>query len=414
MRVRSLVSTFTAVGFAGVLVASLSGQGRYDDNRSQDNRKDDGRKDEGRNDDLQREGRRLFERETFGGNGRTCLTCHSRRTGTVSPQDAQARFSANPHDPLFLFDGSDDGLGHGVSRMLADATILMTIPLPPNVRFADSGDRFVVVRRGIPTTLNTPALDPVLMLDGRQPTLELQARGAIRDHAQAPDEPLLKDLEAIRFFQMTDAFFSSPELRERASGGPIPRLPRGNTASERRGRRFFEDVPPNPADGFKPGLCAHCHSGTLMDQTSEFAPQFFLLPVKTGTRFQDVLVSSFNDAGNPVRHYVFTEGGIDRDVFSPDPGRALITGLVDGRPDLGDTTFENTDAFKISQLRGIRRTAPYFHDNSAKTLEAVAAHYARFFAFVTDPDGPLGPLPPAIILTPQDQADIVAFLKLLD
>jgi hypothetical protein len=29
----------------------------------------------------QRRGRRLFERETFGGNGRTCLTCHSRETG---------------------------------------------------------------------------------------------------------------------------------------------------------------------------------------------------------------------------------------------------------------------------------------------------------------------------------------------
>jgi len=25
----------------------------------------------------------LFEHETFGGNGRTCLTCHSRQTGTV-------------------------------------------------------------------------------------------------------------------------------------------------------------------------------------------------------------------------------------------------------------------------------------------------------------------------------------------
>src|SRR5262245_38766957 len=27
-------------------------------------------------------GRRLFERETFGGNGRTCSTCHSADTGT--------------------------------------------------------------------------------------------------------------------------------------------------------------------------------------------------------------------------------------------------------------------------------------------------------------------------------------------
>jgi hypothetical protein len=30
-------------------------------------------------------------------------------------------------------------------------------------------------------------------------------------------------------------------------------------------------------------------------------------------------------------------------------------------------------------LRGIRHTAPYFHDNSAKTLEDVAAHHAVFF-----------------------------------
>jgi cytochrome c peroxidase len=68
--------------------------------------------------------------------------------------------------------------------------------------------------------------------------------------------------------------------------------------------------------------------------------------------------------------------------------------------------------FRISPLRGIRRTTPYFHDNSARTLEAVMRHYRDFFAIVTDPDGP-GPEPPLIDLTDQDQADIVAFMKLL-
>lgn len=151
-----------------------------------------------------------------------------------------------------------------------------------------------------------------------------------------------------------------------------------------------------------------------MNQTNEFAPFFFGLPVRTGTRFQNVLVSFFNVAGNPVRHFIFNEfAANERHVFSPDPGRALITGLVDGDLAAGDTTFENTDAFKIMQLRGIRHTAPYFHDNSAKTLEDVAAHYTRFFAFVTDFDGP-GPLPPLIALTPEDEADMVAFMKLLD
>jgi cytochrome c peroxidase len=59
----------------------------------------------------------------------------------------------------------------------------------------------------------------------------------------------------------------------------------------------------------------------------------------------------------------------------------------------------------ISPLRGVRHTAPYFHDNSAKTLEDVAAHYTRFFNFVTGG---------FIALTPQDGADMVAFMKLLD
>ena len=289
-----------------------------------------------------------------------------------------------------------------MTRVLAEATILVKIPLPPNVRLADSSDRFVILRRGIPTTLNTPALDPVLMLDGRQPTLELQAGGAIHDHAQASDiaMPTLSDLELIKQFQSTDAFFSSVALRDRALGGPPPRLPRGNTASERRGRRFFEDLPPDPTAGFKPGLCSHCHSGSLMNQTNEFAPLFFGVQVATGSRFQNVLVSLFNQANNPVREFIFNEGtATEAHVLSPDPGRALITGQVNA-----PGTFGDVGAFKISPLRGVRHTAPYFHDNSAKTLEDVAAHYTRFFNFVSGG---------FIALTPQDEADMVAFMKLL-
>src|SRR4051794_26034061 len=79
------------------------------------------------------QGKRLFEEDLFGGNGRTCQTCHSQDTGTVSPGDAQKRFKISAADPLFRHDGSDDGLGNGVSRMLANATILITIPLPANV-----------------------------------------------------------------------------------------------------------------------------------------------------------------------------------------------------------------------------------------------------------------------------------------
>ncbi len=321
------------------------------------------------------DGKRLFERETFGGNGRTCLTCHSRDTGTVSPADALARFQKNPRDPLFLHDGSDDGQGNGVSRMLQDATILITIPLPSNVTLKDDPNaRSVTLRRGIPTTLNTPALDPVLMLDGRAPTLMAQADDAIRGHAQNTQTPGATDLLRIAQFQVTDEFFSSRTLRDFARGGLNPVLPQGNTDSEIRGRVFFEEVPLDPANP-KAGLCATCHSGPLLNEMGRFNP-----PVLRGERFQSVGVSEFNFMGNPARTFIF-DGTTE--VISPDPGRALITGRLDDLDPDEVPLFNSVNAFKIPILRGVAKTAPYFHDNSSKTLEDVAAHYALFFNLIT-------------------------------
>jgi len=350
-----------------------------------------------------RHGRKhLFERETFGGNGRTCLTCHGRETGTISPKEAQKRFAVDSSDPLFLHDGSDDGLGKGVERMLEHATVLVEIPLPPNVRLADDpAARSVTLRRGIPTTLNTPALDPVLMLDGRDPNLEAQALGAIHAHFQNTEEPTTDDLRRLAEFQQTARFFSSPMLRKFARGGPPPELPQGYTESEKRGRLFFVDTPlTSPAQ--KAGTCAVCHSGPMLDQTN----QFFPAPLPPGSRFQSVAVSELNALGNPVRDFIFTNpDGSETLVSSPDPGRALITG------DAQSPFFDSVNAFKIPSLWGVRHTAPYFHDNSAKTLKDVAAHYAKFFALISTPPGGGEP---ALVLTEQDQADIVAYMKLLD
>lgn len=382
---RWTISAIVVVGYLTALAASVSGQGNSVGNR--------------------RDGQRLFERETFGGNGRTCATCHSRETGTVSPQDAQQRFAAGPGDALFVHDGSDDGQGNGVTRMLADATILVNIPLPPHVRVADDPTaRTVMLRRGIATTLNTPALDPILMMDGRAATLQSQAFAAIHDHAQAGIGPSAAQLDRIAEFQQSDAFFTSPALLNFARGGAAPLLPAGTTDSERRGRRFFEDVV-DFAD-LKHGACASCHSGPMLNKTNDFL--FLAFGVAPGTRFQSVLVSELNTAGNPVRDFIFTNAdGSETHLVSPDPGRALISGVAQE-----SGQFDSINAFKINTLWGVRHTAPYFHDNSAKTLEALVAHYATFFAIVTDPDGP-GPTPPLIVLTPEDQADIVAFLTLL-
>lgn len=344
-------------------------------------------------------GKRLFTTETFGGNGRTCNTCHSQETGTVSPQDARDRLRKNPKDPLFLFDGSDDGKGQGVTRMLNDATILIEIPLPPNVSLGDDPNaRSVVVRRGIPSTHNTPALDSVLMLDGREPSLFSQAGNAVRRHAQVTAPLAESDLLQIVQFEQSEQFFSSSTLERFARGGPPPMLPEGRTESEKRGKLFFVDAPA-AGDG-KTGACATCHSGPMLNQTNRFLP----LPVPLATRFQTVGVSEFNVAGNPVRPFIFRgPDGSETTVLSPDPGRALTTGAIDGDPNAdGAPLFTSLNAFKTPTLWGVKNTAPYFHDNSAKTLEDVAAHYARFFLSIP------------IMLSQQDQDDIVAYMKLLE
>jgi len=69
----------------------------------------------------------LFRKETFGGNGRTCETCHSPSTGTRSPEDVQELLAENPNDPLFLHDGLDDGVS-GTSRIAEHATIRVVRP----------------------------------------------------------------------------------------------------------------------------------------------------------------------------------------------------------------------------------------------------------------------------------------------
>jgi hypothetical protein len=347
------------------------------------------------------EGARLFRKETFGGNGRTCETCHSRATGTLSPADVQRRLADDPLDPLFLHDGLDDDIAGGVSRIAEHATIRIVRPLPPNITIAgDPAATSVTLLRGIPTTLNTPALDPALMYDLRAPTLDQQALDAIHSHAQNAVEPTPAQLGLIAAFQRTDKrFFSSRSLEAFARGGPEPALPEGNTASEKRGRLMFVESEFTP--GSTKGICALCHTGPMLNRTSPFN---FTSP--PGARIANIGVSERNLLNLPVHTFLIDDGfGDVQAVTMPDPGVPLTNPRPAGVP----PPFVRHPAFfagmfKIPTLWGVGRTAPYFHDNSAKTLEELAAFYADMFA--TNPFTP-------VQLTPQDEADMVAFLKLL-
>jgi cytochrome c peroxidase len=101
---------------------------------------------------------------------------------------------------------------------------------------------------------------------------------------------------------------------------------------------------------------------------------------------------------------------------SSDPGRALLTGFVGGAAPTDD--WEKLD---IPALRGISNTAPYFHNNSAATLEDVVDHYIEFFKRVQANSAP-GVVPPLASTdgvhfdrqpAPEERAALVAYLRTL-
>jgi cytochrome c peroxidase len=86
-----------------------------------------------------------------------------------------------------------------------------------------------------------------------------------------------------------------------------------------------------------------------------------------------------------------TDGSTIRRTSS-DPGRALLTGFVGGAGIL--PAQDDWNKLDIPGLRGISKTAPYFHNNSAATLEEVVDHYIEFFKRV-QANAPPGVVPPA-------------------
>jgi cytochrome c peroxidase len=94
----------------------------------------------------------------------------------------------------------------------------------------------------------------------------------------------------------------------------------------------------------------------------------------------------------------FANIGVGMDTADPDLGRYLITKRDSDR-----------GAFKTPTLRDVEHTAPYMHNGSMKTLEAVVDHYDQGGTPNPWLDQRIVPLK----LTAQEKADLVAFMKAL-
>jgi cytochrome c peroxidase len=403
----------------------------------------------------------------LGGNGRACADCHvASESFQLSPAVARARFEAllgrravnkNADDPLFRPVDADDFREHGdaandYSNLVENGLVRVMLPLPANVRLIDvascstpdpvacqpTEETSVDVWRAVMPVNNVAMTGPdqvppiwppaprvpILGIDPNGPnrqggyqhdarfgTLQEQARGALIAHAQTTVEPPADLLDDLAAFQRT--LFSSPAVEALAdaieSGAtPFPDPDPDLTELEQRGKVVFNRT------------CAQCHGGTMHPSGS--TPDA-AIPRPIRARYHNIQSACPRPATDgfapcPTRlarnarlYRITVADGSFQFVMTADPGRLLLT----GQP-------ADLSAMDTTQLRGIGRTAPYFHNNSAATLEEVLDHYGAFFRFVVRTSAP--PNLPAIVssngtvvdrgfIGPEERPALLAYLRKL-
>ena len=365
----------------------------------------------------------FFDRRLKGldGNGRSCADCHMATDHfQLSPASAEARFQFlqflrrfNPKadDPLFRPIDADDFRTNGenatdFSNLRENGLIRITFPLPPTMRLIDpatglpSAESSVDVWRMVPTVNNIALTGPDgnnpwprgpnffggYQLDARVGTLQEQALGALTNHAQihnAAPERLLDDLAAFQLVQFTNDRVRdlSDAIKEGTTPLPDPDPPLN--ALEHEGKVVFVRA------------CTQCHGGPRMSTATTPGIRYHDIASQCPRPVDTVTPARFAFAACPPRlahnartYQITLINGTTARRTSSDPGRALLTGYVGGPAPLDDW-----NKFDVPGLRGISKTAPYFHNNSADTLENVVDHYIEFFKRVEANAAP-GVVPP--------------------
>jgi cytochrome c peroxidase len=199
---------------------------------------------------------------------------------------------------------------------------------------------------------------------------------------------------------------------------PLPEVDPPLNALEQQGKVVFTRA------------CAQCHGGP--GQSTPQAPVvrehdiFSQCPRPLDTRPPAVVSPPrFNLKPCPPRlarnartYEITLPNGTTIRRTSSDPGRALLTGFAG----VGPPAADDWNKLDVPGLRGLRFTAPYFHNNSADTLEDVVDHYIEFFKRVRVNAVALGVVPPAASTDgvnfdrepkPEERAALLAYLRKL-
>ena len=386
---------------------------------------------------------------SLGTNGRSCATCHVAAEGwTITPADMQARFDATGGtDPVFRTnDGSVSPTAdvstvaarrNAYSMLLSRGVIRIGLPIPSTAEFSlvavddpyhhASASDLSLFRRPLPST--NLAFLSAIMWDGREASLGSQAIDATLGHAQATGT-IQTQMDSIVAFE-SSIFTAVASVSGAgntdglaATGGPqllastpfyigindpiglnpmnVPFDPsamtmfnawttapgNGNPGRSRsqiaRGEVVF-NTHPITITGVKglndrlgvtslQGTCTTCHdTPNVGDHSVAMALDIGLTDSSRRTPDMPLYTLRNNTTGDTIQ--------------TTDPGKALISGK-----------WADIGKFKGPILRGVGMRAPYFHNGSAASLDAVLDFYESRFG--------LG-------LTVQERADLLAFLQAL-
>jgi cytochrome c peroxidase len=393
----------------------------------------------------------FFDRDLHGleGNGRSCNDCHMiTQQFRLTPAAAEARFQKLQYrrrydrkadDPLFRPIDADDFRINGdkasdYSNLRQNGLIRITFALPPNMRLIDpatngpSDETTVDVWRMVPGVTDVKLTGPDglnpwprgpnvtggYQLDGRFLTLQEQALGALLDHAQIQNPPQQRLLDDLSSFQRV--LFTNERVRALSDAidegvTPLPSADPPLNALEQQGKTVFTRA------------CAQCHGGPGQSTPQPPVVRFHDIASQCPRPVDTVSPARFNFAPCPPRlarnariYEITMPNGTKVRRTSSDPGRALLTGFVGGPP--GQDDWNKLD---IPGFRGLRHTAPYFHNNSANTLEEVVDHYVEFYKRVKA-NAPPGVVPPVATTDgvnfdrqpkPEELAALLAYLRKL-
>jgi cytochrome c peroxidase len=352
-------------------------------------------------------------------NGRTCFTCHR-------GPDAQFGLPEPPLvDQIPLASTLFSGIGadaQGDPDAFFNLNELGLFKYRPNrfnsTRKPSDPFRQVFFWRKSPKLLNI-GLATSFLNDGRGRVIFEAARGAVFSHTQAGDSPFDdlfplqagKDMEAFLFSLFTDPRLEAlrdpaDPLHQTLKDDPFYTVP-VQTSAQRKGMQVFRRS------------CMACHNtpnvfsnmANVRSLGGGVRPPDHISWAPSVGRTYNVGIAERNKHG--LR---FTRFNGETQEFEP-----IVLALIDedGTVVMHEVTFdiglaattgrtEDIGRFKVPQLRNLISNGPYFHDNSADTLEEVV-DYHNSEQYNNSKDGRLYP----IHMKRRQRDDLVEFLKIL-